>query len=244
MLTFLALHQLWYGFCGEVASLGGRVQTGPAGRGGVWDGDGRCPAASSTTRTRPVPCNQFDHHGPQHTIHGPLGVPVFTIRRTWLADDGCEPITEGWGQGADLEMNQNEARDFAAQLRNQANRIDEEAQYLAAVGSPQADNGCRAHPWCEKGGEPHPDCESVEITLEAVDSRNPGRGRPYLSAHLATYDGEPTCGMLLDNWTDLNAADLRRVIDDIESYLPKLRILASQLAEAEVKSRAAHGSSA
>ncbi|MFJ5123461.1 hypothetical protein [Kitasatospora sp. NPDC088548] len=50
--------------------------------------------------------------------------------------------------------------------------------------------------------------------------------------------------MLLDNWTDLNAADLRRVIDDIETYLPKLRIVAAQLADAEIRSSATQGISA
>ncbi|MEU3559355.1 hypothetical protein [Kitasatospora sp. NPDC006786] len=191
-----------------------------------------------------VPCNQFDHHGPEHTIYDPSGNPVFTVRRTWLAEEGCEPIIEGWGYGASLEMNRDEAHGFAAQLRNQASRIDEEAEHLAAVGAPQVINGCSTHPWCVKGAVPHPDCEGTEITLETVDSLNPGRGRPYLSARLATFDGEPTCGMLLDNWTDLNATDLRRVIDDVEAYLPRLRILAAQLAEAEVRSAAAQGISA
>ncbi|MFE7192827.1 hypothetical protein [Kitasatospora sp. NPDC057541] len=204
-----------------------------------------CVIDHSDSTSYGAPCNQFDHHGPEHTIHGPLGNPVFTVRRTWLAEEGCEPIIEGWGYGADLEMNQDEARGYAAQLRDQANRIDEEAERLAAVGCPRAVvDGCRAHPWCVKGIAPHSDCEGAEITLTAVDRRNPGHVGPYLGAHLATFDGEPICGMLLDNWTDLNAADLRQVIEDIEAYLPKLRILAAQLAEAEVRSAAAQGISA
>ncbi|MFJ5121626.1 hypothetical protein [Kitasatospora sp. NPDC088548] len=117
-----------------------------------------------------VPCNQFDHHGPEHTIRDPSGYPVFTVRRTWLAAEGCEPIIEGWGYGASLEMNQAGAHDFAAQLRDQASRIDEEAERLAAAHSPRATDGCGAHPWCVKGTAPHADCEGTEITLEAVDS--------------------------------------------------------------------------
>jgi hypothetical protein len=40
-------------------------------------------------------------------------------------------------------------------------------------------------------------------------------------------------GMLLEDWTDLDAAGLRRVIVQIENHLPNLRILAAQLAVAE-----------
>ncbi|WP_229758736.1 hypothetical protein [Peterkaempfera bronchialis] len=190
-------------------------------------------------RSTQVPlCNQFDHHGPEHTVYGPAETPILTVRRTWLAEEGCAPIIEAWGHHADLEMNQDEARSFGAQLRDQANRIDEEVDRLAAASAAQTDtdrlriDDCGTHSWCLKGAAPHHDCEGAEITLAVGGSRNTGRDRAYLSAFLATYDGVPTCGMHLDDWTDLSAADLRQVIDDIEGYLPKLRILAAQLAVA------------
>ena len=208
-----------------------------------------CVVDHSDLNSYIVPCNQFDHHGPKHTILGPGADPVLTVRRTKLSEEGCEPIIEGWGHGADLEMNQNEARSFAAQLRQAADRIDEEAERLADVADPRPsvdlparlqDGECDVHPWCLRGATVHEDCQGAEISLESphhrLDRQGPGGGAPYLGASLATYDGTPMAGMLLEDWTDLDAAGLRRVIGDIEKHLPNLRILAAQLAVAETKS--------
>ncbi|MFJ7245568.1 DUF6907 domain-containing protein [Kitasatospora sp. NPDC098652] len=195
-------------------------------------------------------CNQFDHHGPEHTVYGPAKDPVLTVRRTWRTEEECAPLIELWGYYADLELTQDEARGFSAQLRDQADRIDEEVERLVADGIPPASAGrprtdqCVTHPWCLKGAAPHYDCEGAEIALGCVDSPSMGRDRSYLGAFLATYDGVPTCGMHLDNWTDLSAADLRQVINEIEGYLPKLRILAAQLALAEAGSATAQRLSA
>jgi hypothetical protein len=206
-----------------------------------------CVIDHSDVNSYVVGCNQFDHHGPEHTILGPAGRPVFTVRRTKLSDEGCEPIIEGWGQDADLEMNPAQARSFAAQLRQAADRIDEEAERLADVVDDlrpstdlcgvQQEGDCGVHPWCLRGATAHEDCQGAEISLESphhrLDRLGPGGGAPYLGASLATYDGIPMAGMLLEDWTDLDAAGLRRVIVQIENHLPNLRILAAQLAVAE-----------
>lgn len=200
-----------------------------------------------------VPCNQFDHHGPEYTILTPGGLPVLTVRRTKLSEEGCEPIIEGWGAGTDLEMNQTEARNLAAQLREVADRIEEEAEHLADASNPwpsddllgtQQDGDCSVHSWCLEGATAHEDCRGAEIGVVSphhrLDRQGPGGGDLYLRASLATYDGIPMAGMLLEDWTDLDAVGLRQVIIDIEKYLPSLRMLAAQLAVAEAESSAAH----